>query len=481
MICTKRFGSLRWVILLCGVKTVFAQMTPEKTTSGAWIKQNEAKAKEVNQRIWNLAELGLVEQQSSQTLMDWLAANGFGIERGVANMPTAFIASFGSGQPLIAILAEYDALPGLSQKASPIREAREGVANGHACGHSIYGTASTTAAIAASQAMAKHDIKGTIRLYGTPAEETGISKIYMTKEGLFKDCDAVLHWHASDETRSSYGTTKALVSVKFTFRGLAAHASRSPHEGKSALDAVELMDIGANFLREHLPEDSRMHYVITDGGGQPNVVPPSAQVWYYLRADKHRDVEYMFQRLADVAKGAALMTSTTVEWHVDSDTHEILPNLPLSQLIHKNLELVGPPKFTEQEKIFARKTQESLKGPFTYTLSETLEKFPDEPEKGKASTDVGDVSWMVPTGGLTVASYTFGAPGHSWQIVACTGTSIGEKGMLVAAHALAYSALDLLAKPDWLKKARADFEQRKAGYNFASLIPEGQKVPAKIK
>jgi len=477
----KRFGLFSLIAAGALLQSAYAQLSAEKTTAGEWIKQNETKAKEVNQRIWNLAELGLTERQSSQTLSDWLAANDFTVEKGVANMPTAFIASYGSGKPVIAILAEFDALPGLSQKVSPVREEREGAANGHACGHSIFGTASTAAAIAARHAMAKHNLKGTIRLYGTPAEETGIGKIYLAKEGRFNDCDAVLHWHAADVTRSSYGTTKALVSIKFSFHGLAAHASRSPHEGKSALDGVELMNIGANFLREHLPEDSRVHYVITDGGGQPNVVPPAAQVWYYLRADKHRDVEYMFQRLTEIAKGAALMTGTAVDWHVDSDTHEILPNLPLSQVIHKNLALIGAPKFTDEEKNFARKTQEPLRGQFKYALSEVLEKLPEEPEQGKASTDVGDVSWMVPTGGLTAASYTYGAPGHSWQIVACTGMSIGEKGMFVAAKALTYSALDLFTKADLIKQARADFEQRKAGYDFVSLIPAGQKAPEKIR
>jgi len=478
---TKLFVLLSCLVIGANPSRVNAQMTAEKTSAHDWIKQNDAKAKEVNQRIWSLAELGLVEHQSSQTLSEWLTMHGFTIERGVANMPTAFVASYGSGKPVIAILAEFDALPGLSQKASPVREEREGAANGHACGHSIFGTASTTAAIAARYAMAKHNLKGTLRLYGTPAEETGIGKIYMVKEGLLNDCEAVLHWHAADETRSAYGTTKALVSMKFNFRGLAAHASRSPHEGKSALDAVELMNVGANFLREHLPEDARLHYVITDGGGQPNVVPPAAQVWYYLRANKHRDVESMFERLRDIAKGAALMTATTMDLQVDSDTHEILPNLPLSQVIHQNLEIIGAPKFTEEEKAFARKTQEPLPGPFKYALSEIIEKVPEEPEQGRASTDVGDVSWMTPTGGLTAASYTFGAPGHSWQIVACTGTSIGEKGMFVAAKALAYSALDLFTQPDLIKQARADFEQRKAGYNFISLIPAGQKAPAKIK
>jgi aminobenzoyl-glutamate utilization protein B len=469
------------LITFLGLSLAHAQLPVEKKTAGDWIVQNEPKLTAVNRRIWQLAELGLQEHQSSALLSEWLRENGFTVEKGVAHMPTAFIASYGSGKPVIAILAEFDALPGLSQKASPLREAREDNANGHGCGHSIFGTASTAAAIALRHAMAKHNLPGTIRLYGTPAEETGIGKIYLVKEGRFDDCDAVLHWHASDRTQASFGYTKALVSVKYSFRGLAAHASRSPHEGKSALDAVELMNVAANFLREHLPEDARMHYVITDGGGQPNVVPPTAQVWYYLRADKHRTVEYMFQRLADIAKGAALMTGTSVESQVDSDTHEILPNWPLAQLVQKNLELAGPPQFNEEEKAFARKTQEPLPNKPELALAETIDPLSTEPEQGKASTDVGDVSWKVPTIGFTVATYTLGAPGHSWQIVACTGGSIGEKGMAVAAKTLAYSALELLQSPALLEQARKDFEQRKAGYNFISLIPAGQRAPARIR
>ncbi len=472
-----------WFILLTlvSIPNAQAQLPAEKRAASDWITQNDARLVAVNRRIWQLAELGLQEHQSSATLSDWLGENGFTVEKGVAHMPTAFIASYGSGKPVIAILAEFDALPGLSQKAAPEREAREDNANGHGCGHSVFGTASTAAAIALRHAMAKHNLPGTIRLYGTPAEETGIGKIYLVKAGRFDDCDAVLHWHAGDRTQSSFGFTKALVSVKYGFRGLAAHASRSPHEGKSALDAVELMNVAANFLREHVPEDARMHYVITDGGGQPNVVPPTAQVWYYLRADKHHTVEYMFQRLADIAKGAALMTGTTVESQVDSDTHEILPNWPLAQLIQKNLELVGPPQFNEEEKAFARKTQEPLPNKPELALAETIEKLSAEPEQGKASTDVGDVSWKVPTIGFTVATHTLGAPGHSWQIVACTGGTIGEKGMAIAAKTLTYSAIELLQSPALLKQARADFEQRKAGYNFISLIPEGQRAPASIR
>lgn len=469
------------LIAFLGLSLAHAQLPVEKKTASAWIAQNEAKLVAVNRKIWQLAEIGLQEQQSSAMLNEWLAENGFTIEKGVAHMPTAFIASYGSGKPVIAILAEFDALPGLSQKAAPEREARPDNANGHGCGHSVFGTASAAAAIALRHAMAKHNLPGTIRLYGTPAEETGIGKIYLVKEGRFDDCDAVLHWHANDRTQSSFGYTKALVSVKYGFRGLAAHASRSPHEGKSALDAVELMNVAANFLREHLPEDARMHYVITDGGGQPNVVPPTAQVWYYLRADKHRTVEYMFERLADVAKGAALMTGTSVTSQIDSDTHEILPNWPLAQLVQKNLELVGPPQFNEEEKAFARKTQEALPLKPELALAESIDPLSAEPEQGKASTDVGDVSWKVPSIGFTVATYTLGAPGHSWQIVACTGGSIGEKGMAVAAKTLAYSAIELLQSPAVLAQARKDFEQRKAGYHFISLIPAGQRAPASIR
>ncbi|MFQ5824935.1 MAG: amidohydrolase [bacterium] len=481
MIYTRRICFITFILLWLSSGTIYAQNSSEKATADKWITENESGLKQVNQRIWSLAELGLLEHKSSETLINLLEEHGFTVKRGVANMPTAFIASYGSGKPKIAILAEYDALPGLSQKASPVREPRENNTNGHACGHSIYGTASTGAAIAVRQTLEKYNLKGTVQLYGTPAEETGIGKIYMAKEGLFDDCDVVLHWHASDRTRSSFSTTKALTSVKFTFHGLAAHASLSPHQGKSALDAVELMDIGANFLREHLPEDARIHYVITDGGGQPNVVPPVAQVWYYLRANKHSDVEYMFQRMIEIAKGAAMMTQTTVNWQVDSDTHEILPNQPLAQLIYNNLQKIGPPKFTGEEKSFARQTQQPLKKQFKNALSETIDELPKEPALVKASTDVGDVSWMVPTGGLNVASYTFGAPGHSWQIVACTGMSIGEKGMLVAARALAYTAIDLFTAPEWIKKAKADFEKRKEGYEFVSLLPEAQKAPKKIR
>jgi aminobenzoyl-glutamate utilization protein B len=270
--------------------------------------------------------------------------------------------------------------------------------------------------------------------------------------------------------------------VKFRFLGLPAHASASPHEGRSALDAVELMNVGVNYMREHVKEDARIHYVVTNGGGQPNVVPPTAEVWYYIRANKHDDVVRYFEWVKEIAQGAAMMTRTRLAAvQVDADMFEVLPNRTLSELIHRNLELVGPPVFTEEEKAFARKTQEPLGRTFDRALSERVEPLPQDPYQGVASTDVGIVSWFVPVGQLTAATHTFGAPGHSWQIVACTGTSIGEKGMMVAAKALAATALDLMLSPDLVTKAKADFEKVREPLAYQPLIPEGQKAPKTIR
>lgn len=458
----------------------FAQDAKNAATS--WIDANSNALKRINKNIWTYAETGLQEFKSAKELTDFLKANGFTVESGVAGMPTAFVASFGSGSPVIGILAEYDALPGLSQDAFPERKERSGVNAGHGCGHSVFGTASTSAAIAVKKAMESGKTKGTIRLYGTPAEETGIGKTYMLREGMFKDCDVVLAWHAADRTASSYSYTKANVSVKFRFSGLPAHASSSPHEGRSALDAVELMSNGVNYMREHIKEDARIHYVITNGGGQPNVVPPEAEVWYYIRANKHSDVEKYYEWINEIARGAAMMTRTKLSAvQVDADMHEVLPNRVLSEIIQKNLQFVGAPKFTEEEKRFASKTQEPLGRKFEKALNEEVEKLPDQPFQGLASTDVGDISWFVPVGQLTVATTSVGSPGHSWQIVACTGMSIGEKGMMVAAKALACTAVDLFQSPELVLKAKEDFKAIRDPLKYITLIPEGQKAPKAIR
>ena len=453
-----------------------------KAVAVTWIDRNAETLSRINKNIWSYAETGLQEFKSSRELMDVLKANGFTVEEGVAGMPTAFVASYGSGRPVIGILAEYDALPGLSQGAISEQRERPGVEAGHGCGHSVYGTASTGAAIAVKQAMESGQVEGTVRLYGTPAEETLIGKTYMLREGLFKTDDAILSWHTGDRTAAAYGYSKAMVSVKFRFSGLPAHASVSPHAGRSALDAVELMSAGVNYMREHIEEDARIHYVITNGGGQPNVVPPEAEVWYYIRANKHQDVERYFKWVEAIARGAALMSRTELAAvQIDADAHEKLPNRTLSEVIHQNLEQIGAPQFSAQEKDFARQTQASLERKLDKALSETVEPLLEEPGQGLGSTDLGDISWFVPVGNLRVASYTYGAPGHSWQIVACTGTSIGEKGLMVAAKVLATSAIDLYLSPQLREKVQADFQKIRDPLEYHTLIPEGQKAPKVVR
>ena len=353
---------------------------------------------------------------------------------------------------------------------------------GHACGHSLFGTASAAAAAATLAAARESGLTGTLRVYGTPAEETAIGKVYMDRAGLFDDLDVALHWHANDLNRVSYSSTKAMVSIKFRFTGRAAHSSRSPAAGRSALDAVELMNVGVNYLREHLEEDSRVHYVVTDGGGQPNVVPPTAEVWYYLRADKHAYVEHILARVRNIAQGAALMTDTSVAEQIDTDCFEILPNLPLSRLIQTHFERVGPPRIDAAEREFARKTQSDLDSVPPEPLASAIEPLAAEPFLHRGSSDVGNLSWRVPTGGLIVACYTLGAPGHSWQIVACSGTTIGKKGMLVAARTLAGAMLELLRDPELVAAARRDFDERRRTLTAPrSVLAEGQQAPARIR
>ena len=423
--------------------------------------------KSVNQSLWKLAEVGLQEHQSSKLLVDKLRDAGFDVKTGISGMPTAFVASFGSGKPVIGILAEYDALPGMSQKVAPQREPEQEGAPGHACGHSGLGSGALGAAIAVKVAMEKHGLKGTIRLYGTPAEETVIGKVYMTLDDQFNDLDVCLHWHPANKNEAWAGSSKALVSAKFTFHGTPSHASVSPDSGRSALDAVELMNVGANYMREHLKEDARTHYVIVDGGGQPNVVPPTATVWYFVRANKHQDVEYNFRWLQEIAKGAAMMTRTTMSMQIDTDCHEIIPNAVLADRITRNLERVGAPSFTEEESAFASRLQAPLREEFgtqfTMALDDRIHRSTSSASLSKGSTDVGDISWRVPTGGLHTTCLMAESPGHSWQNVATIGSSIGEKGIIYAAKVLAVTALDLFEDPQLISTSRADWESQMKG------------------
>ncbi len=479
------------VTLLLG-SSVPAQSTSKGTSLSvaqqqaiAYLDANRELLWQLNRKIWEYAEIGLQERQSAAALVHVLRKHGFQVELGVADMPTAFVASYGSGRPIIGLLAEYDALPGLSQDTVPQRKPyREGGA-GHACGHSALGSAAVGAALAVKHVLEQRGLPGTIRVYGTPAEETGIGKVYMLRAGLFRDLDICLHWHPSGKNHVLFSSSKAITSVKFTFHGIAAHASASPQDGRSALDAVELMNIGVNYMREHVREDARFHYVITDGGGQPNVVPPQAQVWYYIRADRHEDMERYARWIMDIARAAAMMTQTKVTIDIITDNHELVPNRPLSELLHEVFRQIGPPQFTDEEKAFARQLQEPLEEQlgvkYTKPLDDAIAPLPDKPTAMKGSTDVGDISWFVPTSGIGTACFPYESPGHSWQNVAAVGSSIGNKGLLVAAKVLAAAAVAIYEKPELVEAARRDLKQRLKGRTYRSLIPEGQKPPRSIR
>lgn len=439
-----------------------------------------------NQDIWTYAEIGLEEFRSAARLIKMLKKEGFKVREGVSNMATAFVAEYGSGKPVIGLLAEYDALAELSQDSTGQRKPLLGQANGHGCGHCALGTAAVGAAMAVKQAIDKHKLTGTVRLYGTPAEENADGKVYMTLDGQFKDLDACLHWHPSTRNQVRYASSKAMISAKFTFHGLAAHASGGPEKGRSALDGVELMNVGANYMREHVKETNRMHYVITKGGGQPNVVPSLAQVWYYVRGNVYEDAEAQFDWLREIADGAAKMSRTKVTMTVESDCHEVIPNYPLSKVIQRNFQLVGPPRFDKADLDLARQLQNPLRADFglkeTKPLNDTLEELKEKPHApSEGSTDVGDVSWHIPTSGMNVVCFAAGSPGHSWQNTAAIGSPIGHKGLLVAAKVLALSAVELLRNPKEVEEAKKDFQERMKDRTYTTRIPKGQKAPKSLR
>ncbi|NKB43873.1 MAG: amidohydrolase [Alphaproteobacteria bacterium] len=461
-----------------------------KRDAWSWLDSQTQVLETANQNIWSYAEIGLAENKSSKELQDLLIDNGFSVESGVAGMPTAFVATYGDSGPVIGILAEFDALPGVSQAASPVPTLGPNPEAGHACGHSVFGVGSTGAALAIKELIAAGAFEGTIKLYGTPAEETGIGKVYMLRAGYFKDDDVILNWHPSDRNRASYGNTKAIANVKFKFRGSAAHASAMPWSGRSALDGVELMSAGVNYMREHIKPDARIHYVITKGGGQPNVVPPEAEVWYYIRADTFEDVTGYFEWIKEIAEAAAKMSRTELEAvEIQSEIHEMITVRALSEQTYKNLSTIGAPRWEEQELAFARTTQLEFQDPFgraigdddTPALHTTIQPLADEPTPARASTDVGDISWFVPIGGLGVASYGYGLPTHSWPVVAATGTTIGTKALVTAAKTITATAIDLYTDPAFMERVKADWRKSRGDAPFKTLIPEGQAAPSAVR
>ncbi|MEL6876509.1 MAG: amidohydrolase [Pseudomonadota bacterium] len=424
----------------------------------------------VAQQLWELAEVGYLETQSTALLQTELASEGFEITAGIAEIPTAFVAEWGEGGPVIAILAEMDALPGINQSAAATRDPVEGKHAGHACGHNLFGAASLTAAIAVKQWLEATGTPGRIRLYGTPAEEGGSGKVYMTRAGMFDDVDIAIHWHADDENSAAARTSLANRSAKFRFTGVSAHAAGAPERGRSALDGAEAMNMMANMLHEHMPQDARMHYVITSGGNAPNVVPDFAEVFYYVRHPDPDGVEDIWERLENAARGAAMGTGTQVEWEVIHGNNPLLVNESLARVMDAKLRMVGGVEYTAEEREWAEEVQKSL-GDAAKPLSSAAEIGEYSKSLGYGSTDVGDVSWATPTVGVRTATWIPGTSAHTWQAVAASGHSIGNKGAQVAAKAMALMAAELYTNPGLRVAARAEFDEaRGPDYQYESLL-----------
>jgi len=438
--------------------------------------QDRAKQYEtIAKSIWDWSELGYQEKKSSFLLQKTLKDEGFTIQAGVADIPTAFIAEYGSGFPIIGVLAEFDALPGISQEVATVRKPIANKKGGHACGHHLFGTASTAAAIAIKKYLTKTNTKGTIRLYGTPAEEGGSGKVYMVRAGLFDDVDIVLDWHASDKNAASPATSMANRSAKFRFYGYSAHAAGAPEKARSSLDAVEAMNFMVNLMREHIPDGSRIHYVITKGGNAPNVVPDFAEVFYYVRDFDVDILEKLWTRLINTAEAAALGTGTKMEYEIIHGNRPVLPNEVAQKVMYDNLVQVGGISYNRVEKKFAKEIYKTLIEP-GLSLNSAQNIQPYQFTKGKGSTDVGDVSWKTPTARLRVATWVPGTSAHTWQAVAAGGMSIGMKGMINASKVLVGTAIDLYDNPTTIKNAKTELiERRGPGFNYYSML--GDRKP----
>jgi len=459
-----------------------------------WIGEHESRIIEVSNKIWEFAELGLQEFKSSSLLANELEAAGFAVQRGVAGMPTAFVASYGSGKPVIGIMGEYDALQGLSQKPVPRKDPLTPGAPGHGCGHNIHGTSGMAAAIAAKTVMQVNGIKGTVKFFGCPAEESFSGKVFMVRDGIFKGVDTVLSHHPGAMNTASLKSSNANNSVKFHFHGIASHAAASPEEGRSALDAIELMNIGANYLREHIPQEARLHYVVEAGGGQPNVVPAYARSWYLIRAPEREQVERIYNRVLDIAKGAALMTGTSNEVEFIKGIYNKIPNRALAELVVSNMREIGAPEYTYEERRLAQEIGKTIpreqkiehlkksKRPdweklIDVSLDESITDPWGEGDVNPSSTDVSDVSWQAPTMEFETTAWVLGTPEHSWQNTAQAGMSVGHKSLIFATKVMAASLIDLLTRPDLLEKAHEEFMNRLQGRVYVPPIPPDLKPP----
>ena len=464
--------SLAFFAFFAANAPVFAQ---QQATTMAQIDARYDQTASIARQLWEWAEVGYQETKSTELLQTTLRDEGFRIERGIADIPTAFVAEYGSDGPVIAILAEFDALPGINQDASPIRLPVDGKNAAHACGHNLFGAGSIGAAIAVRHWLEETGTPGRVRLYGTPAEEGGSGKVYMVRAGLFDDVDFSLHWHADDENSAAARTSLANRSAKFRFKGVSAHAAGAPEKARSALDGVEAFNMMINLMREHVPQDARIHYVITNGGIAPNVVPDFAEVFYYVRHPQASGVEAIWKRLEQAAQGAAMGTGTTVEWEVIHGNNPLLVNETLARMMDAKLHEVGGITYNAEEQKFAETLFASFESPqFKLGSQEKIQPF--EVTLGYGSTDVGDVSYATPTVGLRAATWVPGTSSHSWQSAAASGTSIGFKGAQLAAKTLTLAAIELFTNPQLRADARAEFDKaRGPDYKYQSLL--GDRAP----
>ena len=463
----------------------------DKQSTWNWIDENREEFITVSDKIWEYAELGLVETKSSKLIAEILEKHGFKVQLGVAGMPTGILAEYGEGKPVIGLMGEYDALPGISNVAEPVKKPIIEGAPGHGCGHNIHGTTALAAAIAIRYTMEKEGLKGTIRFYGTPAEENYGGKVYMVTAGLFDDVDACLSHHPGEMNVANMASCTATNDYKFEFHGKTAHAAGSPEHGRSALDAVELMNIGVNYLREHVIQEARIHYVIEEGGGQPNVVPDYARSWYYIRAPERSQLEPITKRILKIAEGAAMMTETRLNAIQMGGLYNLIPNKVLSDAITANMKAIGAPSYTEEEMEFAKAIDATIsreekigllrasKHPewqrFVDVLMDTEVHDPwDEGITSPGSTDVADVSWKTPTLEFGTATNVLGTPGHDWRWVACGGMSIGHKSLIFAAKTMAGTALDLFTSPEMIKEAKAELKRRLGDQKYVPVKPDDE-------
>ncbi len=459
------------VLLLLITAPVTAQkMNSNKKAVVASVEKHKAELIRISDSIWALAETAFNESQSSAVLADYAEKNGLKVTRGVANIPTAFTATYGSGKPVISILGEFDALPGISQKAQPEKEAYEEGAAGHGCGHNMFGTSSLGAAIAIKELMDAGKLKGTIKFLGTPAEEKFFAKVWMVEAGLWDDVDVNLSWHPSADIEADVQSGLSLIDFIVEFEGQAAHASMDPWNGRSASDALELYTTGINYYREHILPSSRIHYHIQDGGQVVNVVPDYAKLWVRVRDPKRSKMLPTYERVKAMAEGAAIMADVDYKISLVSGIYEVLVNRSGGAIMQKNLELLGPMTYTPEEEAFGKAIQKATGKPEVgmdasiNPLRETLE------TPGGGSTDVGDVSWNVPNINLGVTVAPKDTPWHSWAVVACGGMSIGHKGMVYAAKALGMTAVDLFDNPKLVNEVKEEFKIRKGDEVYKPMI-----------